>query len=126
MKLLFENWRQYLNETIAIGQCYPFAVKMAEAAAFAGLDDLSKFKVVHGRVTDKFSGESYLHAWVEKGDLVFDWQTKGTKPNGIPKAIYYDIFQPEAHEEYTAEEALQNCKETKQAGPWEANNETSI
>ena len=117
MKLIIENWRGYLNE-IAIGQCYPFAIEMAQAAADDELNDLSKFKVVHGRVNDKFSGESYLHAWIEKGDLVFDWQSKSTKPDGIPKEAYYDIFQPEAHEEYTAEETLQSCKETKQAGPW--------
>jgi len=118
MKLLRECIRSLLIET-AIGQCYPHAVKMAQAAANDELNDLSKFKVVHGRANDKFSGESYLHAWIEKGDLVFDWQTSmGAGKDGIPKAAYYDIFQPEAHEEYTAEETLQNCKETKQAGPW--------
>jgi hypothetical protein len=108
----------FLNE-VAIGQCYPHAIKMARSSSKEEFKDLTKFKVVHGRVTDKFSGESYLHAWVEKGDLVFDWQTsRGERSDGVPKAAYYDIFQPEAHEEYTAEETLQNCKETKQAGPW--------
>ncbi len=118
MKHLMENWRGYLNE-IAVGQCYPHAVKMAQAATKDEFNDLSKFKVVHGRVTDKFSGESYLHAWVEKGDLVFDWQTsQGTGKEGIPKAAYYDIFQPEAHEEYTANETIINCVKSGQAGPW--------
>ena len=119
MKLIIENWRGYLNE-IAIGQCYPFAIEMAQAAADDELNDLSKFKVVHGRANDKFSGESYLHAWVEKGDLVFDWQTsRGERADGIPKAVYYDIFQPEAHEEYTAKETIINCVESgMKAGPW--------
>ena len=119
MKLLREYIRGLLIE-IAIGQCYPHAVKMAQAAADDELDDLSKFKVVHGRVNDKFSGESYLHAWIEKGDLVFDWQTsQGAGKDGIPKAVYYDIFQPEAHEEYTAKETIINCVESgMKAGPW--------
>lgn len=120
MKLIMENWRQHLKEqeTIAIGQCYPFAVEMANTSAKDEFDDLSKFKVVHGRVTDKFSGESYLHAWVEKGDMVFDAQTSATKPDGIPKADYYDMFQPEAHEEYTAEQIFLKCLRTGKKGPW--------
>ena len=123
MKLIMEQWRHFLGEaeTIAIGQCYPFAVKMAQASARNEFKDLSKFKVVHGRITDKFSGESVLHAWVEKGDMVFDAQTSSTKPDGIPKAVYYDMFQPEAHEEYTAEETMVNCVRSGQAGPWDPN-----
>ena len=119
MKLLFENWRRFAEgETIALGQCYPFALEMAKASAKDEFDDLSKFKVVHGRVTDKFSGESVLHAWVEKGDMVFDAQTSSTKPDGIPKADYYDMFQPEPHEEYTAEKTIINCITKGHKGPW--------
>jgi hypothetical protein len=101
MKLIMEQWRQHLKEqeTIAIGQCYPFAIELAKASTKDEFDDLSRFKVVHGRITDKFSGESVLHAWVEKGDMMFDAQTSSTKPHGIPKVEYYDMYQPEAHEE---------------------------
>ena len=118
MKLLREYIRGLLIET-AIGQCYPHAVKMAQGSSQEEFSALTKFKVAHGRVTDKFSGESYLHAWVEKGDLVFDWQTsQGAGKEGIPKAAYYDIFQPEVHEEYTANETIINCVKSGQAGPW--------
>jgi len=125
MKLIIEQWRQYLKEqeTIAVGQCYPFAVEMSNNSSESEFADLSKFKVVHGRVTDKFSGESVLHAWVEKGDTVFDAQTSHTKPNGIPKADYYDIYQPEPHEEYTAEETILKCMKTGHKGPWNHINE---
>ena len=125
MKLLLEQWREYLKEqeTIAVGQCYPFAVEMSNNSSESEFTDLSKFKVVHGRVTDKFSGESFLHAWVEKGDMVFDSQTSHTKPNGIPKADYYDIYQPEPHEEYTAEETILKCMKTGHKGPWNHINE---
>ena len=111
------------QETIAVGQCYPFAVEMSNNSSESEFANLFKFKVVHGRVTDKFSGESFLHAWVEKGDMVFDSQTSHTKPNGIPKADYYDIYQPEPHEEYTAEETILKCMKTGHKGPWNHINE---
>ena len=125
MKLLLENWREYLKEqeTIAVGQCYPFAVEMSNNSSESEFANLLKFKVVHGRITDKFSGESFLHAWVEKGGMVFDSQTSRTKPNGISKAEYYDIYQPEPHEEYTAEQTILKCMKTGHKGPWNHINE---
>ena len=117
MKLLREYIRTLLVEK-AIGQCYPHATKMARDATDEEFSDLSKFKVVHGQITDKFSGESVAHAWVEKGDTVFDWQTSYTKPDGISRDVYYDMFQPEAHREYTARETMVNCLKTDQHGPW--------
>ena len=117
MKLLREYIRSLLIET-AIGQCYPHAVKMSQQATDEEFSDLSKFKVAHGRITDKFSGESVMHAWIEKGDMIFDWQTSNTKSDGIDREVYYDIFQPEIHDEYTAEETLINCLKSSHAGPW--------
>ena len=67
--LLREYIRGLLIET-AIGQCYPHAVKMAKDSSQEEFADLTRFKVVHGRITDKFSGESVMHAWVEKGDML--------------------------------------------------------
>ena len=120
MNLLREYIKELLAEkTIAIGMCYPFAVNMAKESPVSARNDLKKFKVVHGKVTDKFSGDSYNHSWVEKADLVFDDQTKITKPDGIPKDVYYDLYQPEISKEYTAAEAIVNCVNTGHAGPWE-------
>ena len=115
-----ENWRRFIAEsgTIAAGMCYPFAVNMAKNSQVSDRNDLKKFKVVHGRVTDKWSGESYDHAWVEKGELVFDDQTKFTKPDGIPKDVYYDMFQPKVSKEYTAAQTIVNCVNKGHAGPW--------
>ena len=119
MKLLREYIRELLVEkTIPIGQCYPFAVNMAKESKVSDRNDLSKFKVVHARVNDKFSGASYDHAWVEKSGMVFSDQTKMTKPEGIPKDAYYDLYQPEIFKEYTAAEAIVNCVNTGHAGPW--------
>mgnify|MGYP001210235530 CR=1 FL=1 len=130
MKQLMENWRRFIaeSEKIALGQCYPFANRMAtkwsndhigdDGKVHPDIDDKNKFKVVHGKVTDKFSGESYNHAWVEMGDVVFDDQTKHTKPDGIPKDAYYEIYQPEIHAEYNAEESMINCMKSGHEGPW--------
>ena len=118
MRLLRKYIANLLTESIAIGQCYPFAVNMAKKSAVADRNDLKRFKVVHGVVTDKFSGDSYKHSWVEKGNLVFDDQTKFTKPDGIKKETYYDMYQPEISAEYTAAQAIVNCVNTGHAGPW--------
>ena len=59
-----------------------------------------------------------VHAWVEMGDLVFDDQTRMTKPNGVPKDVYYDMYQPEVVREYNAEEVVVNCI-MKGEGPWD-------
>jgi hypothetical protein len=126
--------RKYIHEAvIAIGQCYPFAHQAAakwfdqhidrskprKKGVHPDLDNKDKFRVVHGRTTDKFSGESVLHAWVEKGGMVFDAQTSYTKPDGIPREVYYDMFQPESHNEYTATEVMTNCIKKGGPGPWD-------
>tara|TARA_R110002020_G_scaffold72873_4_gene187180 strand:- start:224 stop:934 length:711 start_codon:yes stop_codon:yes gene_type:complete len=85
-------------------------------------DNLDKFKVVHGTVTNKWSGdaEPVLHAWVQMGDMIFDDQTKFTKPNGIDKATYYDVFSAEPKNEYTAKQAIAKCHTKGIEGPWDA------
>ena len=139
MKLLLENWRKFLNEqnVIAAGMCFPFAVKKAEewwhqhytrpadpeedGIKHPDLNNLDKFKVVHGKVIDKWKSppKPIVHAWVEMGDLVFDDQTQQTKPDGIPKETYYDTFQPESVAEYTAEQVLNKCALLGYEGPWD-------
>ena len=125
MNLLHEYIRSLLIET-AIGQCYPHVVKMAKGSSQEEFADLTRFKVAHGRVTDKYSGESVQHAWVEKGDMIFDWQTHSTKPDGISKDVYYDMYAPEIHNEYTAEETMVNCLKSGQAGPWTMQESVSL
>jgi hypothetical protein len=106
------------HKTIAIGQCYPHAIKLAKETTDEEFNDLTKFKVIHGRTTNKWTGESVEHAWVEKGNTAFDWQTHATKPEGIPIDVYYDTYQPESYDEYTAEEAMHNCLKARSPGPW--------
>ncbi len=136
MNLLREYIREMLKEqnVLAMGMCFPFAAKKAEEwfddhfearkgrapKRHPDLNNMDKFKVVHGKVTDKWKKppKPIVHAWVEMGDLVFDDQTQHTKPDGVPKDVYYDMYQPEVAEEYTAEEAVKNCI-MKGEGPWD-------
>ena len=135
MKLLREYIKELLKEqnVLAVGMCFPFAAKKAEEwfddhfearkgrapKRHPDLNNMDKFKVVHGKVTDKWQDppKPIVHAWVEMGDLVFDDQTKMTKPEGVSKDVYYEMYQPEVVEEYTAEEVVVNCI-MKGEGPW--------
>ena len=104
-----------------IGECYPFAFKLALEWANSqpdeeSADDLGLFRVIHGRITNKWNGESALHAWVEKGGLAFDWQSRR---EGIPIDWYYENFNPEPFEEYSALDVLINCVRHGHYGPWE-------
>ena len=139
MKLLREYIREMLKEQkniLAQGMCFPFAYQKAEEwfedhftpgargraiKKHPDLNDKSKFKVVHGTVTNKWKSppKPVVHGWVEMGDLVFDDQTRVTKPNGIDKEVYYDMYQPEAYKEFTAEEAILNCAMKGGEGPWD-------
>ncbi len=118
----------------AMGMCFPFAYQKAEewfeahtewveghTISHRDLNDKSKFKVVHGTVTNKWESppKAVVHGWVEMGDVVFDDQTKFTKPDGIPRDVYYDNFQPEPYAEFTAEEAIDNCIKYGGEGPWD-------
>jgi len=124
------------QNVLAQGMCFPFAYQKAEEwfeahftkgskgrrpSRHPDLNDKSKFKVVHGTVTDKWKKppKPVVHGWVEMGDLVFDDQSKIMKPDGVPKDVYYDMYQPEIYREFTAEEAVVNCAMYGGEGPWD-------
>ena len=140
MKLLREHIRELVHEqnVLALGMCFPFAVEKAEewfgdhytppddpedsGVNHPDLNNMDKFKVVHGKVTDKWKKppKPIVHAWVEMGDLVFDDQTShGDMSDGVPKDVYYDMYQPEIVNEFTAEEALTKCTMSGYEGPWD-------
>jgi len=131
---LSENLREANIQ--ATGMCFPFAYQKADEwfenhfikgnpgrapQKHRDLNNKAKFKVVHGTVTDKWKSppKPIVHGWVEMGDLVFDSQTSATKPGGIDKEFYYDMYQPEAYKEFTAEEAIVNCIKYGGEGPWD-------
>ena len=108
-----------IKETKEMGECYPFTFKMALGLAKDDMEDLEKFKVVHGKVTDPKSDKTFNHAWVEKRGNVFDWQNKDSHPNGIPKEEFYDSLNAIVTDEYTALEILTNCMKQGHHGPWD-------
>lgn len=135
--LIRQYTRELLQEqnVLAIGMCFPFSVKKANEwfdAHFTkgsrghspkwhpDLNDKSKFKVVHGTITDVWKNppKAVVHGWVEMGDMIFDAQTQHSKPSGVPRDVYYEMYQPVAYEEYTAEEAVNNCLRFGSEGPW--------
>jgi len=124
------------QNVLAAGMCFPFAHQKAEEwfrdhftkggpgrapKRHPDLNDKNKFKVVHGTVSDRWKKppKPVVHGWVEMGDLVFDDQTKFTKPMGVDKEFYYDTYQPEIYKEFTAEEALDSCLQYGGEGPWD-------
>lgn len=89
------------------GHCYDWAYQQIKA------DESGESILVHGTVSDPFSipPHSYKHAWVEKGGMVFDWQTMvahhGGKHmgKGYPVEVFYELFQPKKMKRYSKEEA---------------------
>ena len=135
--LLREYTKALLHEQniLATGMCFPFAYQKAdewfESHVTKGrrghspkwhpdLNDKTKFKVVHGTITDKWQNppKAVVHGWVEMGDMIFDAQTQYGKPNGVPRDVYYEMYQPVAYAEYTAEETVMNCLKHGGEGPW--------
>ena len=123
----FKSWLKNENDRVlAMGMCFPFAYEKAKEWFDAhikhpDLNNKDKFKVVHGTITDKWEKppKPVVHGWVEMGDMVFDDQTKHTKPDGVPKELYYDHYQPESKKEFTAMEAIINCAKYGGTGPWD-------
>jgi hypothetical protein len=138
MNSLREYIRELLKEqkVLAQGMCFPFAYKKAEEwfdthftkgkpgrapKRHPDLNNKDKFKIIHGTVTDKWKKppKPVVHGWVEMGDMVFDDQSKIMKPDGVPKDVYYDMYQPVPSKEFTAEEAVFNCIKYGGEGPWD-------
>ena len=85
----------------AIGILIQWIIKSIRGKDF-DMDDVRaivKFIKGLGKKSDKESklDEANIKAM---GDIIFDDQTKLTKPNGIDKATYYDVFQAEPKNEY--------------------------
>ena len=131
-----ESVALYEQKTLAMGMCFPFAYKKAEEwfdthftkgkpgrapKRHPDLNNKDKFKIIHGTVTDKWKKplKPVVHGWVEMGDMVFDDQSKIMKPDGVPKDVYYDMYQPVPSKEFTAEEAVFNCIKYGGEGPWD-------
>lgn len=106
--------------TTPLGDCYRYAVQKAMELAHnkALLEDKSRLRIVHGHTTDYWNKKSVLHAWVEKGNKVYDYRTRVLHPDGLDKDLYYKSFQPEKYHVFSVVEALRNCVRQGHYGPW--------
>jgi len=78
-----------------------------------------QLRLCHGLVTGQgaIKGVVYVHAWVERGQLVID-ETLNAK---IPKDMYYDIgnINKKYVYTYTLDEMMKKMNEFETYGPWE-------
>jgi len=101
----------------ACGDCFNFATANARGS------DL----VVHGNIKP-LNGP---HAWIERGDRVFDWQThvlhwyyseglgkESYREEGWPIREFYSTFRPRNTKKYTAADAATNRRRSGNRGPW--------
>lgn len=106
------------------GDCY-------EAAAKEVLfNDKTKI-LVHADILPRLGGpgigKPYGHAWVEKGNMVWDVSNnhKGEMGemfrNGVQKDFYYGIADPSNIKTYTAQETAKLINQYKHWGPWPTN-----
>jgi len=119
------NFKQWLEVKIEpCGECFRWS--------FSQITKDDSAKLVHGLVTPPFSNKPpYWHAWIEKGDLVKDWQTMEAKiggkfaGKGYPKNLFYELYQPKNIRKYSTSKAIEKWVQSKSPehpnghmGPW--------
>lgn len=92
------------------GDCYEFACNKVV------MEPLEPWTLVHGIVIGqgKLAGVKIGHAWLERGDRVYDPYV-----GWFDLDDYYKIGQIEYVRRYTADEARQNAMTHRHYGPWD-------
>ena len=109
--------------TVRPGECYPVAVRVAEALAYAGHESV---RVVHGRplgTGGEAEGLRYGHAWVEVGETVHDASNPRLGLMSLPAVVYYAIgnIKDDECSRYSLAEVRQAMAEHGHYGPWNKN-----
>lgn len=100
MILLIENMKDNL------GKCYQLSWRWVTSHR--------DYKLVHGYISKQGSDICIDHAWVEKGNEVYD----PVMEKEFPKAVYYTLFQAETAKVYSSSEASNMGAKTGVYGPW--------
>lgn len=104
------------HELEAVGDCFEAALEL-----FLNFhtDLPTGPQLVHGRVhgQGKLKGISFGHAWVEIGDIVFDYSNGGKLV--MRKDDYYRLGKIEDVEKYTFSKLFAEIERTQHMGPWD-------
>ena len=99
-----------LKPRIICGECFSYAYQFVTKQGGT---------LKHGTVTHPWDKTEFPHAWVEKSDKIYDWQTaeiRKTEP--LPLADFYKHWKPRDVTSYTADEARMQALRAKHYGPW--------
>jgi hypothetical protein len=99
------------------GLCFPWAAR--DVIDHGGV-------LVHGTVEEPLAVEPnrYWHAWVERGDKVYDWQMMEAghggkwRGKGMPVDVFYELYQPKDIWRYTKRNAIIAMAMERHWGPW--------
>lgn len=89
-----------------LGQCYQLA--------YQNVTSNRDSELIHGYITDKFTGRTIDHAWVETGGQIYDPVLDWT----VDKVVYFGLFNAEEGQRYTAQEAMTAASHEGTYGPW--------
>lgn len=118
-----KSFKKWLESTVAIGQCFPYAIKFSLDMLNDGIVKEKDIFICHGNIIEPLSQNQkrYDHAWVEakisNEERVYDWQMSLAK-NSLKKSDFYELFDPQSIIRYSIKEAVKNCATTKHHGPW--------
>lgn len=102
-------WQRYNCKDKKGGNCY-------EVAARVLVDrKLPQGVLVHGSVWHPKTGR-HGHAWVEMGDVVFDFANN--KSAVMRKEKYYSLGRVQNTKKYTRKQAVDKMLDTEHFGPW--------
>jgi len=103
------------------GECFDDAAKFF---CSIGYDDLEQYRVVHAIAHFPETGQPFAHAWVERGELVFE--TKHLEhPNGPKTVVCFDRaefikrLRVQDFTRYSMRDLLIQAERSDCSGPWE-------
>lgn len=106
----------------ACGDCYRFVFNMALDYIIQGSPP-PPMKIMHGWVRHPpgtiIAGQDYEHAWVERGGLVYDWQTiEYKKKPPMSVEAFYALYQPDHVDSFSPRALVRWVQRNRHYGPF--------
>ena len=116
--LIIEGWNSNIWENDEPEEKEPIAKRLGRCYELCGKYVMyhDGWTLVHGKLTNPFeSGHPEMeHAWVEKGDEIFD----PVMHKIWPKQVYESLFKAKIKKKYSQREVFQITDKTANWGPW--------